>query len=82
MCPGCGAAFHVSNYTAETCDKCGATLYQRDDDQAETVQNRLRVYEAQTQPLIDYYASRQLLTTVDGDQTVDAVTAQIAAALR
>lgn len=82
MCPGCGAAFHVSNYTSETCDKCGATLYQRDDDQAETVQNRLRVYEAQTQPLIDYYASRQLLTTVDGDQTVDAVTAQIAAALR
>lgn len=46
------------------------------------MQNRLRVYEAQTQPLIDYYASRQLLTTVDGDQTVDAVTAQIAAALR
>jgi len=73
MCPACGAAFHVSTYAGDTCDKCGAALYQRDDDKAETVKNRLLVYEKQTQPLIDYYACRNLLSTVNGDQPVEAV---------
>ena len=73
MCPACGAAFHVSTFAGESCDKCGALLYQRDDDKPETVKNRLLVYEKQTQPLIDYYASRNLLTTVNGDQPVNAV---------
>ena len=73
MCPACGAAFHVSTHAGETCDKCGAPLYQRDDDREETVKNRLLVYEKQTQPLIDYYACRDLLSTVNGDQPVEAV---------
>ena len=73
MCPACGAAFHISSHADETCDKCGAALYQRDDDREETVRNRLAVYERQTQPLIDYYASRDLLSTVNGDQPVEAV---------
>ena len=73
MCPACGAAFHVSTFAGESCDKCGAPLYQRDDDKPETVKNRLLVYEKQTQPLIDYYASRNLLSTVNGDQPVNAV---------
>ncbi|MDL2235671.1 adenylate kinase, partial [Christensenellaceae bacterium OttesenSCG-928-L17] len=51
MCPDCGAAFHVSNHPGSECGKCSGALYQRDDDKAETVENRLRVYQAQTQPL-------------------------------
>lgn len=81
MCPDCGAAYHVSTHPGETCDKCGATLYQREDDSEATVQNRLRVYEAQTQPMIDYYAARGLLKTVDGDGAIDAVEQAIVAAV-
>ncbi|MEG1525265.1 MAG: adenylate kinase [Clostridia bacterium] len=80
MCPDCGAAYHMSTYTSESCT-CGGKLYQRDDDTAETVANRLRVYEQQTQPLIDYYAGRGLLATVDGDGAIDDVTAAICAVL-
>jgi len=81
MCPDCGAAYHVSTYSETTCAKCSATLYQRDDDKEETVQNRLRVYEAQTQPLIDYYAARDLLSTVNGDQAIDLVAGEIVEAI-
>ena len=81
MCPDCGAAYHVSNYADASCAKCGGKLYQRDDDKEETVQNRLRVYEAQTQPLIDYYASRDMLSTVNGDQAIDVVAQEIVLAI-
>lgn len=73
MCPDCGKAYHVDTYDSEACT-CGGKLYQRDDDKAETVANRVRVYEAQTQPLIDYYGSRGLLHTVNGDDAIDNVT--------
>lgn len=81
MCPGCGAAYHVSTYSKATCDKCGETLYQRDDDKAETVQNRLQVYVNQTQPLIDYYEKAGLLKVVEGDLGVDEVTELIRKAI-
>ena len=51
------------------CDKCGQELVLRDDDKPETVKNRLDVYHAQTQPLIDFYTKKGVLKTVDG--TVD-----------
>lgn len=81
MCEGCGAAFHVSTHAGETCEKCGAALYQREDDKAETVENRLRVYQAQTEPLIAYYNEKGLLITVDGDRSIDEVFQAITAAL-
>lgn len=81
MCPDCGAAYHVSSHAEPVCAKCGATLYQREDDKEETVQNRLRVYEAQTQPLIDYYASRDMLSTVDGDGAIASVAQAICEAI-
>lgn len=81
MCPDCGAAYHVASYGKPTCEKCGGTLYQRDDDKAETVANRLRVYEKQTQPLIRYYETRGVLRTVNGDQPIERVQADIDAAL-
>ncbi len=52
-------------------------MYQRDDDRAETVRNRLEVYEKATTPLIEYYRGRDLLTEVDGDRPVEEVYASI-----
>ena len=50
-----------------TCDKCGGVLYQRPDDNEATVLNRLKVYEEQTKPLVDYYARKGILKKVSGD---------------
>lgn len=80
MCPDCGAGYHVSTYHASTCEKCGATLYIRDDDKPETVKNRIAVYERQTMPLIEYYTEKRLLTEVNGDNTPDNVYAEVVAA--
>lgn len=79
MCPGCGAGYHVSMYNKDTCEKCGAKLYIRDDDRPETVHNRIEAYNEKTQPLINYYADKGLLHTVKGDQPMEKVSAQIAA---
>lgn len=56
------------------CDFDGSELYQREDDKAETVKRRIRVYLEQTQPLIDYYRQRGVLFEVDGTQPIDDVT--------
>lgn len=82
MCPDCGATFHISMYTGDTCDKCNGKLYQRDDDKEETVMNRLKVYEKSTQPLIDFYKERGLLKTVNGDQDIEVVYGEIESALQ
>ena len=81
MCPDCGAAYHVSMYAKPTCQKCGATLYQRDDDREETVKNRLKVYTEQTAPLIDYYRRQGILRTVNCQGTVEENFAQVKRAL-
>ncbi len=81
MCPDCGAAYHTATLQGAICSKCGGTLYQRDDDKAETVKNRLLVYQQQTEPLIAYYSDKKLLRNVDGAREVDEVTADIMAAL-
>ena len=77
MCPGCGAAYHVTTYSEPTCRKCGGTLYQRDDDREETVANRLKVYTEKTAPLIAFYEAKGKLFTVNGDADVDTVTESI-----
>lgn len=76
MC-ACGESYHVSSHPSQTCDKCGGTLYQRDDDKEETVAARLRVYAEQTAPLIEYYAAKGILFAVDGMKSVDEVFGQI-----
>lgn len=73
VCRGCGTAFHTSTYSGAVCDKCGGELYVRDDDKPETVLNRISVYNAKTQPLIDYYDERGTLITVDGNRSPDEV---------
>ncbi|NLI54948.1 MAG: adenylate kinase [Clostridiales bacterium] len=80
MCPDCGAAYHVSKHPDARCD-CGSTLYQREDDKEETVRNRLVVYERSTKPLIEYYANKGLLHSVNGDADVDVVDAEIRAVI-
>ncbi|MGB1674830.1 MAG: adenylate kinase [Miltoncostaeaceae bacterium] len=85
ICRGCGRSFHeVSNpYDGAPCSAAGAEcdLYQRDDDRPEAVANRLDVYDSQTAPLIDYYASRGLLRRVDGALPLDEVQAQVVEAI-
>lgn len=63
------------------CDLDGSELYQREDDKAETVIRRIRVYLEQTEPLIAYYRQRGLLIEVDGTKSIEEVTADLLAAL-
>ena len=75
-CLSCGATYHIV-YNAPkkegVCDQCGEPLVLRDDDKPETVQNRLHVYNRQTQPLIDYYKKEGVLAQVDGTQDMEQV---------
>lgn len=84
-CRAQGHVFHqIFNppQVAGKCDVDGSELYQRNDDQVETVTNRIQVYLNQTQPLIDYYRQKGLLLEIDGDQPIDAVTQDLLVALR
>ena len=81
----CGASYHVlyNPPKAENiCDKCGAELYVRADDAAETVKNRLATFHAQTEPLKDYYAKKGILVTVEGQEEVADTTALVYCALQ
>jgi adenylate kinase len=66
---------------AGRCDYDGSELYQREDDNTQTVTRRIRVYLEQTQPLIDYYREQGVLVELDGTQSIDQVTADLIAAL-
>lgn len=81
MCSECGTGYHVSTYADANCGKCGAALYQREDDKEETVRNRLVVYERSTKPLIEYYTNKGLLHTVNGNADIDEVDAAIRSVL-
>ena len=84
VCPVCGTSYHVLYNPPKVvgvCDKDGATLEQRDDDTEETVQKRLDVNIEQAKPLIDFYKNKGILITVDGDQSIDQVFADIEAKL-
>ena len=68
----CGATYHVSKLNGrDTCEKCGQKLFVRDDDKIETVKARLKVYEEQTAPLVEYYQGLGLVKTIKGRDTVD-----------
>ena len=83
-CLSCGATYHIEHIPPKKegiCDVCGKELVLRDDDKPETVQKRLEVYHAQTQPLIDYYKEQNILKTVDGTQPMEEVFGAIATIL-
>jgi adenylate kinase len=76
ICKDCGATYHlVFNPPSNegTCDRCGGGLYQRADDNAETVQNRLDVNVKQAQPLLDFYQSKGYLRDINGLQEINDV---------
>ena len=74
VCAKCGESYHVDYLNGKTdCAKCGAELIQRADDNEVTVASRLEVYEKQTAPLIEYYAQKGVLLTVDGDGDIEKV---------
>ena len=78
VCKDCGESYHVSRLNGETkCARCGGELYQRKDDNPETVQSRLDVYNAQTSPLIDYYTKKGIIFNVVGNTTPEDVYAEI-----
>ncbi len=82
FCPKCSGTFHVSKLADEkTCPDCGAELIQRADDNPATIANRLSVYHKETSPLTAFYAQKGLLKEVDGDQSMDDVSAAILKAL-
>lgn len=75
-CKDCGRGYHVTfdpSQQAEICDACGGMLFQRDDDQEETIRKRLQVYAEQTSPLIDYYRTAGVLMELDGMQPIPQV---------
>jgi len=85
VCKNCGASYHILFNPPQTpgkCNACGGELYQRSDDNEEAVANRLDVYAAQTQPLIDYYKEKGLLKNINGDQEIGKVLADILTSLR
>ena len=80
VCPRCGETFHVVNRPPKAdgiCDSCGTELIVRPDDAPETVQSRLDVYHAQTEPLKEFYAKRGLLRSVENAGTIEGVSRRI-----
>ncbi len=79
MC-ACGASYHVDFKPPGKegiCDVCKGKLYQREDDKADAIRNRLVVYKKQTQPLIDYYAGKGILRIIDGSKDISAISNDI-----
>jgi adenylate kinase len=84
-CRGCGKIWHIEFDCPSRegiCDRCGGELFQRDDDKAETVAERLRVYARDTAPLVDYYGAQSKLVGIDATGPVEDVTVRAIDALR
>jgi len=79
-CPVCQATYHVVAAPPRregVCDRCGSVLVQREDDREATVRTRLRVYNEQTAPLLDYYRSRGRLARVAGEGSIESIRGEI-----
>ncbi len=84
-CRKCGRIWHVvfdPPARPGTCDECGGELFQRDDDQEETIRHRLDVYQQQTRPLIAFYADEGTLLGIDATGPVEEITDRAMSALR
>ena len=80
ICKGCGKTYHLKFNPPKkegVCDACGGELYQRADDTAETMNERISVYEASTKPLIEYYKKQGVYNEVDGKLAIDKVTTEL-----
>jgi adenylate kinase len=84
QCSQCGATYHIiykPSKVENVCDTCGGNLIMRQDDAPETVENRLKVYHEQTEPLKDFYAKKDLLTVAFGQEEVSDTTEEVYKAL-
>lgn len=84
VCEKCGATYHLTNNPPQRpgiCDRCGGALAVRQDDAPETVKKRLKVYHEQTEPVVDYYRSRGVLTSIDATLDMDCITNKILSVL-
>lgn len=75
-CKKCGAIYNVISNLPEKegiCNKCGGKLYQREDETEETIKKRLDVYKKETEPLVDYYKKKGMLTEIDGEQDINKI---------
>ncbi len=84
ICKDCGATYHIKFNPSKVegvCNVCSGELYQRSDDNAETVENRISVYTNETAPLVDYYKDSGKLVSINGLQDIDKVFADIQKAL-
>ena len=77
----CGNCGWIAPRGVTVCERCGGTLIQRRDDNVDVVRERLQVYARQTEPLVEFYRVRPTFRVVDGDQTPEAVAADLAAAV-
>ena len=83
-CRSCGAIFNLLTLDGDghSCPACSGELYQRDDDEESVIRNRLKVFHDQTQPLIDWYGKKGLLSAVDASQAPEAAYGDITAILK
>lgn len=84
VCRKCGATYHTIFSPPQnigSCDACNGELYQRDDDKEDTIQARLKVYNDETHPLIEYYQEKELYRSVPGIGSVDDITALVVEAI-
>lgn len=85
VCRTCGATYHLEHQPPKVpgvCDVCGGVVAARDDDTPSAIRERLATYANSTRPLLDFYRNRGVLRTVNGDQGIEAVHADILAAIR
>ena len=83
-CRKCSASYHVifnPPMNIGMCDACGSEIYQRDDDKDETIEARLKVYEDETLPLVEFYSKKGLYRAIDGKGPVDQITGSIVGAI-
>ena len=83
-CKDCKGLCHIAfdpPKEAGKCDRCGGQLFQRDDDREETIMKRLKVYDDQTAPLVEYYRKRGMLRELDGVGKIEEIRARVLTAL-
>lgn len=76
ICKKCGAVYHLTNKppkNKDVCDECAGPLYQRSDDNEETIKNRMTVYNTSTAPILEYYRKQNKLISFDGDKKTDDI---------
>ncbi len=81
VCTKCGAVYHIDHAPPAVegiCDRCGGRVEQRSDDTPDAIRKRLDIYKTNTRPLLDYYAERGIVRSVDGEETMEQVEQAIA----